>query len=85
MSAERERLRRADADAEPWRRWGPYLPERQWGTVREDYGATGSPWEAFPHDYAAPASNHGRQRDRRARLRASGPRGRHPARREPAP
>ncbi|MGA2043218.1 MAG: glucosidase [Roseiarcus sp.] len=34
----------------PWRRWGPYLSERQWGTVREDYSADGSAWEYFPHD-----------------------------------
>ncbi|OKH24630.1 MGH1-like glycoside hydrolase domain-containing protein [Chroogloeocystis siderophila] len=35
-----------------WRRWGPYLSERQWGTVREDYSATGSAWDYFPHDHA---------------------------------
>jgi hypothetical protein len=35
-----------------WKRWGPYLSERQWGTVREDYSAEGSPWEYFPHDHA---------------------------------
>jgi hypothetical protein len=35
-----------------WRRWGPYLSERQWGTVREDYSADGSAWEYFPHDHA---------------------------------
>ena len=33
-----------------WRKWGPYLSERQWGTVREDYSANGSAWEFFPHD-----------------------------------
>ena len=36
----------------PWRRWGPYLSERAWGTVREDYSASGSAWEFFPHDHA---------------------------------
>ena len=36
----------------PWRRWGPYLSERQWGTVREDYSASGSAWDYFPHDHA---------------------------------
>ena len=36
----------------PWHRWGPYLAERQWGTVREDYSADGTPWEFFPHDHA---------------------------------
>src|SRR5215831_622733 len=35
-----------------WRRWGPYLAERQWGTVREDYSADGEVWEYFPHDQA---------------------------------
>jgi hypothetical protein len=35
-----------------WKRWGPYLPERQWGTVREDYSANGTAWEYFPHDHA---------------------------------
>ncbi len=35
-----------------WRRWGAYLPERQWGTVREDYSAGGNCWESFPHDHA---------------------------------
>ena len=35
-----------------WRRWGPYLAERQWGTVREDYSATGECWSYFPHDHA---------------------------------
>jgi len=36
----------------PWRRWGPYLSERGWGTVREDYSADGAAWESFPHDQA---------------------------------
>src|SRR5215208_5206512 len=35
-----------------WKRWGPYLSERQWGTVREDYSPDGTPWEYFPHDHA---------------------------------
>src|SRR5215210_3198389 len=35
-----------------WKRWGPYLSERAWGTVREDYSADGSAWEYFPHDHA---------------------------------
>ena len=35
-----------------WKRWGPYLPERQWGTVREDYSADGKSWDYFPHDHA---------------------------------
>ena len=36
----------------PWLRWGPYLSERQWGTVREDYSADGDAWASFPHDHA---------------------------------
>ncbi len=39
-------------DSKPWRRWGPYLSERQWGTVREDYSADGNYWDYFPHDHA---------------------------------
>jgi len=35
-----------------WKRWGPYLSERQWGTVREDYSPGGSCWDDFPHDHA---------------------------------
>src|SRR5437667_9823208 len=37
---------------EYWKRWGPYLSERQWGTVREDYSPGGTAWEFFPHDHA---------------------------------
>ena len=40
------------AEREGWRRWGPYLSERQWGTVREDYSADGDAWSYFPHDHA---------------------------------
>ena len=36
----------------PWQRWGPYVSDRQWGTVREDYSEHGTPWEYFPHDHA---------------------------------
>jgi hypothetical protein len=39
-------------DAERWREWGPYLSDRQWGTVREDYSADGDAWSYFPHDHA---------------------------------
>ena len=38
--------------AKNWERWGPYLSERQWATVREDYSATGECWSYFPHDHA---------------------------------
>src|SRR5215472_10263245 len=49
--AELRRLELARA-GEPWRRWGPYLSERQWGTVREDYSEHGDAWGFFPHDHA---------------------------------
>ena len=49
---ERQRLREAEARSVHWRRWGPYLSERQWGTVREDYSPDGTAWEYFPHDHA---------------------------------
>jgi hypothetical protein len=52
MNREQDRLREADQGAKPWRRWGPYLAERQWGTVREDYSAGGTAWEYLPHDHA---------------------------------
>ncbi|TMS00016.1 MGH1-like glycoside hydrolase domain-containing protein [Nonomuraea basaltis] len=52
MDAERERLRQSAAPDAPWRRWGPYLSERQWGTVREDYSHDGDAWNHFPHDHA---------------------------------
>jgi hypothetical protein len=52
QTAEHRRLADADADQVRWRRWGPYLAERQWGTVREDYSANGDAWNYFPHDHA---------------------------------
>ena len=36
----------------PWRKWGPYVSERAWGTVREDYSPDGTAWDFFPHDLA---------------------------------
>src|SRR5215468_11105372 len=51
-TAERARLNAANASAEDWRRWGTYLSERAWGTVREDYSANGDAWNYFPHDHA---------------------------------
>src|SRR6202000_2575699 len=48
----RERLRADAEDRERWKEWGPYLSERQWGTVREDYSAGGTAWEYFPHEHA---------------------------------
>ena len=52
QTAEHRRLAEADAGQVRWRRWGPYLAERQWGTVREDYSANGDAWNYFPHDHA---------------------------------
>ena len=59
MNAERARLAEATGTAEadlfsanPWYEWGPYLSERAWGTVREDYSADGDAWRSFPHDHA---------------------------------
>ncbi|HXW82326.1 MAG TPA: hypothetical protein VEJ84_22705, partial [Acidimicrobiales bacterium] len=50
--AEWERLREADIYGVPWRRWGPYLADRAWGTVREDYSANGDAWSYFPWEQA---------------------------------
>jgi hypothetical protein len=51
-SAEKQRLAEDKAGKQNWRRWGPYLSERQWGTVREDYSPQGSAWDYLPHDHA---------------------------------
>src|SRR5215470_1661620 len=51
-SAERRRLDEDRARTKNWKRWGPYLAERQWGTVREDYSADGTVWTYFPHEHA---------------------------------
>jgi len=50
--AEQARLLEVPRGRAPWRRWGPYVSERGWGTVREDYSATGEAWDFFPHDHA---------------------------------
>jgi len=52
MNAERLRLSEDSKREQNWKRWGPYLSERQWGTVREDYSANGECWDYFPHDHA---------------------------------
>jgi Glycosyl hydrolase family 63 C-terminal domain len=52
MTEEHRRLEEAKRRTAHWRRWGPYLSERQWGTVREDYSPGGTAWEYFPHDHA---------------------------------
>src|SRR3974377_1016955 len=52
MTAEQQRLEESNQRIKHWKRWGPYLSERAWGTVREDYSANGTAWESFPHDHA---------------------------------
>ncbi len=52
MTNEEQRLAASVDGKVHWKRWGPYLSERQWGTVREDYSADGDAWEYFPHDHA---------------------------------
>ncbi len=52
MIAEQSRLAMARANQAPWKKWGPYLSERQWGTVREDYSVSGDAWNYFTHDHA---------------------------------
>src|SRR5689334_11335395 len=52
MNAEEERRGQNDRQEVRWHLWGPYLSERQWGTVREDYSANGDAWNYFPHEHA---------------------------------
>jgi hypothetical protein len=52
MNAEQKRLEEAREGKVPWKQWGPYLSERQWGTVREDYSEGGDAWNFFTHDHA---------------------------------
>ncbi len=57
-SAELERLEAGSEWDAPWRRWGPYLSERQWGTVREDYSQDGDAWNHFTHEHARSRAYH---------------------------
>src|SRR5258706_5661261 len=50
--AERQRIEQSRQGVKAWKRWGPYLSERQWGTVREDYSPCGTAWDSFSHDQA---------------------------------
>jgi len=50
--AEERRLNQSRRRVKRWNRWGPYLADRAWGTVREDYSRGPTPWEYFPHDHA---------------------------------
>ena len=49
---EQKRLNEARESGIPWKKWGPYLSERQWGTVREDYSDDGNAWGYFSHDHS---------------------------------
>ena len=57
-NSETARLEEARVSNIPWRKWGPYLSERQWGTVREDYSADGNAWDYFSHDQARSRAYH---------------------------
>ena len=57
-TAEALRLDDARENGVPWRQWGPYLSERQWGTVREDYSSNGNAWDYFSHDQARSRAYH---------------------------
>ena len=50
LTDEEQRLNAAHNQGVPWKKWGPYLSERQWGTVREDYSQDGNAWDYFSHD-----------------------------------
>ena len=52
MSAEHIRIQEDKERKKHWKKWGPYLTERQWGTVREDYSSDGAAWENVTHDHA---------------------------------
>src|SRR6476646_1479467 len=57
-TVEELRLDEARERGVPWKKWGPYLSERQWGTVREDYSENGNAWDYFPHDQARSRAYH---------------------------
>ena len=57
-SAEQQRLDESREKGVPWKQWGPYLSERQWGTVREDYSDNGDAWNYFTHDQARSRAYH---------------------------
>jgi hypothetical protein len=58
MSKNAESQRLESAKKERWKQWGPYLSERQWGTVREDYSTDGNAWNYFTHDQARSRAYH---------------------------
>ena len=55
---EQKRLNEAREQGIPWKKWGPYLSERQWGTVREDYSHDGNAWDYFSHDQSRSRAYH---------------------------
>ena len=69
-TAEKKRLDEAREENIPWKKWGLYLSERQWGTVREDCSENGDAWNFFTHDHARsrgrPPTAHAHRRHRRA-------------------
>jgi hypothetical protein len=58
MNPERQRLEQARDPKSPWKKWGPYLSERQWGTVREDYSDSGNAWDYFTHEQSHSRAYH---------------------------
>ena len=58
MNNEQQRIELARDPQTPWKKWGPYLSERQWGTVREDYSDNGNAWDYFSHDQARSRAYH---------------------------
>ena len=68
-TTEQKRLNEAREAGIPWKKWGPYLSERQWGTVREDYSPDGNAWDYFTHDQSFRNQSVGR----RCSSAASGP------------
>jgi hypothetical protein len=57
ITVEHQRLAEYRHRKANWKKWGPYLSERSWGTVREDYSSDGSAWDYFPHDHARTATS----------------------------
>src|SRR5512145_2483535 len=58
MNKEHQRLKEAGNPNTPWKKWGPYLSERQWGTVREDYSENGNAWDYFSHEQSRSRAYH---------------------------
>ena len=63
---EQKRLNQARESGIPWKKWGPYLSERQWGTVREDYSEDGNAWAYFSHDQSRSRCGTGATRSSRS-------------------